>query len=188
MSIGQRIKRARESKGLTQQALADALGVEPPTISRWETDVHVPGARQWPRICKTLGRDLEWFQGAPAYIPPASQDVIPARSHPTHDEIGIAALVDRVVKLERELQALRSGDQHLSEIESERRIREAVEAFKGKYREIISVWDAAGPELRVIGLLAMTADPRYLERLSPQNQKVWAAYLKAGRSRPRSGR
>ena len=36
---GDELKQEREKMGLTQQALADALGVDVMTISRWERDV-----------------------------------------------------------------------------------------------------------------------------------------------------
>lgn len=37
-SMGQRIKTLRESKGLTQEGLADALGVTRAAVSLWELD------------------------------------------------------------------------------------------------------------------------------------------------------
>lgn len=36
MLIGQALKRARESKGLTQKQLADMLYVDPSLVCRWE--------------------------------------------------------------------------------------------------------------------------------------------------------
>jgi len=37
--VGGRLRTARRSVGLTQKQLAEQLGVEPITISRWERDV-----------------------------------------------------------------------------------------------------------------------------------------------------
>ena len=36
------LKELRREKGLTQQALAEALGVSGRTVSRWETGVNLP--------------------------------------------------------------------------------------------------------------------------------------------------
>jgi transcriptional regulator with XRE-family HTH domain len=63
MGIGERIKLAREEKGWSQEDLATKLGVEPPTISRWETGAHAPRPRQWPLIAKILGHPRDWFEG-----------------------------------------------------------------------------------------------------------------------------
>lgn len=35
--LGQRVASARADRGFTQEALAEAVGVEPVTVSRWET-------------------------------------------------------------------------------------------------------------------------------------------------------
>lgn len=35
-------KAARKEQGLSQQALADLLGVEQPTVQRWETGIRTP--------------------------------------------------------------------------------------------------------------------------------------------------
>lgn len=39
MNLGENIRRARLSRGLTQGALAEALGVSDRAVSRWETGV-----------------------------------------------------------------------------------------------------------------------------------------------------
>ena len=35
--IGQRVAKARTDRGFTQERLAEAVGIEPVTLSRWET-------------------------------------------------------------------------------------------------------------------------------------------------------
>ena len=39
MEFGERLKQAREKKGMTQQTLADRLFVTRQTVSRWENGV-----------------------------------------------------------------------------------------------------------------------------------------------------
>lgn len=50
MDIGTTIRKLRLLKGLTQEQLADALGVTPQTISRWETSVNYPDVIMLPLI------------------------------------------------------------------------------------------------------------------------------------------
>ena len=45
MTIGDRIKSAREAKGWTQQQLADRLGISRVAVSHLETDLNTPGER-----------------------------------------------------------------------------------------------------------------------------------------------
>ena len=42
MEFGERLKQAREKKGMTQQTLADRLFVTRQTVSRWENGVRYP--------------------------------------------------------------------------------------------------------------------------------------------------
>jgi transcriptional regulator with XRE-family HTH domain len=60
--MGSKIKQAREARGWGQHELAEAIGVEPATISRWENGIHSPRAALVPKIAKALGRPTEWFQ------------------------------------------------------------------------------------------------------------------------------
>ena len=44
MTYGQRIKQGREQAGLTQEALAEAVGVSRQAVSKWEADRARPTA------------------------------------------------------------------------------------------------------------------------------------------------
>lgn len=62
MTIGQRIKAARLSAGMTQQELADKLGISFVGVSQWENDKRNPKRETLDKIAKVLGvrrRDLE---------------------------------------------------------------------------------------------------------------------------------
>ena len=52
---GCKIKRLRLSKGHTQRALADAVGVSMRTIISWEQDERVPRGDKIARLAKALG-------------------------------------------------------------------------------------------------------------------------------------
>ena len=48
-------KSARESAKLTQQEVADALGIQRTTVAMWETGSNIPRASKLPQIAKILG-------------------------------------------------------------------------------------------------------------------------------------
>ena len=54
-TLGQRIAELRRHKGLTQEALAEALGVTPPAVSKWENSVTCPDILLLPALAKLLG-------------------------------------------------------------------------------------------------------------------------------------
>ena len=51
MSIGTNIKRIRREKGITQEKLAELLGLTPSAVSQWETDRVLPDITQLPMLC-----------------------------------------------------------------------------------------------------------------------------------------
>ncbi len=53
-ALGARIAKARHAKGLKQKHLAAALGVEPVTISRWETGSSGPPLARLSEIARAL--------------------------------------------------------------------------------------------------------------------------------------
>ena len=53
MTVGSNIKKAR--KNIKQADLAERLGVDTSTISRWENDKNVPGAAMLKKIAEVLG-------------------------------------------------------------------------------------------------------------------------------------
>ena len=55
MSIGERILKMRKERGLTQEDIADALGVTPQAVSKWENDVSCPDIALLPKLARLLG-------------------------------------------------------------------------------------------------------------------------------------
>lgn len=64
MSVGSKIKQARAARGWVQRELAHKVGVEPPTVSRWENDEVEPEPRNLVALAEALGKPAEWFQEA----------------------------------------------------------------------------------------------------------------------------
>lgn len=55
MTIGKRIGLLRRQKGLTQEDLANALGVSPQAVSKWENDQTCPDISLLPKLSQLLG-------------------------------------------------------------------------------------------------------------------------------------
>ena len=62
MTIGDRIKKVREEKELTQQAFADALRIHRQTIASYERGIIAPRDRMITDICREFDVNPEWLQ------------------------------------------------------------------------------------------------------------------------------
>jgi transcriptional regulator with XRE-family HTH domain len=92
--VGARLRAARRGAGLTQKQLADELGVEPITVSRWERGVTTPSLprlRRVAEITQTTVSDLVRAQDA------ASAETVELAA--LREELAeTRALVDRVAR------------------------------------------------------------------------------------------
>lgn len=59
--IGERIKRARLAKGLTQQDVADGVGVSLISVSNWEVDKTIPKGANLAKLAEFLGVDISYL-------------------------------------------------------------------------------------------------------------------------------
>ncbi len=61
--FGERLRSARKkiTPKMTQARLAEIVGVEPPSVSRWETGVDFPEDGRLSVICAALGVSAEYF-------------------------------------------------------------------------------------------------------------------------------
>lgn len=66
------IKRKREAVEMTQQLLAERMGVAQTTISQWETEVALPRARQLPQLAEVLGCSISELFEDPGETGPVS--------------------------------------------------------------------------------------------------------------------
>lgn len=53
MNLGNSLYRARKNTGMSQEAVAEKLGVSRQTISKWETDETLPDIRQSKRLASS---------------------------------------------------------------------------------------------------------------------------------------
>lgn len=61
MTVGQRIKKARERAGITQVELGEKIGVSGVAIMRYEKDQRQPRIEQFQAIAIALGVDVNWL-------------------------------------------------------------------------------------------------------------------------------
>ena len=61
MSFGERLKKARFDKGLTQKELADKIGVRQTTVTRYEKNINFPSRSVLETIAKKLEIDADWL-------------------------------------------------------------------------------------------------------------------------------
>jgi len=59
--LGRRIKQARDERGWKQKDLAQAVHVEPMTVSRWERGVNTPDLDTLALIAKATGKPQSFF-------------------------------------------------------------------------------------------------------------------------------
>lgn len=59
MSYELKLKELRRRKGMTQKALADAVGVTVCTVSNWESGTYLPGTVNLQAIAATLNCSLD---------------------------------------------------------------------------------------------------------------------------------
>ena len=58
-TIGKRIQALRKERGMTQKQLADAVGVTPQAVSKWETDESCPDITALPLLASTLSVSVD---------------------------------------------------------------------------------------------------------------------------------
>ena len=60
-SQGERIKKLRKSKGVTQRELAERLGISEQAISKWEKNLSNPSTKNLLQIAKIFGVSITYF-------------------------------------------------------------------------------------------------------------------------------
>ena len=59
MNLGENIRKARKTAGVTQKELAERLQVYPKDISRWENGERTPSAIALTKICRELNASAD---------------------------------------------------------------------------------------------------------------------------------
>ena len=91
-SIGNRISKFRKAKGLTQEALANLMGVSSQAVSKWETDASCPDISALPQLCRILGITAdELLTGKTNEV-----KLLPAEERKSLDQLTLRIKVDSV--------------------------------------------------------------------------------------------
>ena len=81
-TFGRRLKAAREDLGLSQERLAEAIGVVRRTLAHYEAGTKSPEFSKLPAIAAATGKPLAWFFQDEAPTPaPAAQPPPPPDAH-----------------------------------------------------------------------------------------------------------
>ena len=59
MEMGKEIRRLREDRGITQEALAEALNVTGQSVSKWERGTSMPDVQMLPQIAVFFGITID---------------------------------------------------------------------------------------------------------------------------------
>lgn len=84
--FGERVRVARERLKMKQEQLADLVGTDAGSVSRWERGRGYPQAPQLARLSHALGESIDYLvlgapsQKGPAPMPPAFVDFLQTRS------------------------------------------------------------------------------------------------------------
>jgi transcriptional regulator with XRE-family HTH domain len=92
--VGSRLRTARRSAGLTQKQLANELGVESITVSRWERGVTTPSLPRLRRIAELTGTTMSDLVRAPDAATTHSVELAALREELAETR----AIVDRVAR------------------------------------------------------------------------------------------
>lgn len=86
MTLGQNIQTARKAKGISQEALAEKIGVSRQALGKWEKDTALPGVDNLQALAQELGVSVDALLGsaapdtaAPAVTLNALRDLLDAR-------------------------------------------------------------------------------------------------------------
>ena len=60
-TLGERIRKARKAAGLTQEALAERVGVKQPQVPRWEKNLTIPSLEHLKSVAEVLDASVAWL-------------------------------------------------------------------------------------------------------------------------------
>lgn len=89
LTLGKRIQTLRRENALTQEQLAETMGVTPQAVSKWENDLSCPDVMSLPHLAKTLHTSVDTLltgesaQSIPAgVVKPPEELIVRIAIHP----------------------------------------------------------------------------------------------------------
>lgn len=142
LTMGARIARRRKEQNMTQEALAQILGVSNQAVSKWEGDVCCPDIQLLPALCDALGITLDGLFGRAAPQPQPAELLVSA-DLPWPDDGDVHAVLFQGHRL------LRGGDRFRQEYNA---VRESVTLhFTGTAEDIYSDFSVTCTDTAVRG-------------------------------------
>lgn len=92
MNLGKRIYSFRTERGMSQEALAEALDVSRQSVSKWENDSAIPELEKLLKMRELFGVTLDQLVGTEAPTPSAGPEMVVQPITPPHRTIGIILL------------------------------------------------------------------------------------------------
>ena len=92
-TLGKRIGMLRREKGLKQDELAEALGVSPQAVSKWENDQTCPDISLLPQLAKLLGVSVDGLLSGQQDIKPVVE-LVPAEQRKDMKDMMLRIIVD----------------------------------------------------------------------------------------------
>ena len=92
-TIGKRIAALRKERGLTQDELAEKLGLSPQAVSKWENDISCPDILLLPQLAQLLGVTTDQLLGA---APKQETTLVPEDQRKSTDELLLKVIVNSV--------------------------------------------------------------------------------------------
>ncbi len=86
MNLGNNISTRRKAKGMTQEELAENLGVSPQAVSKWENNLSCPDISLLPAIAKIFGMSVDELLGAAPATEIVSEEKTNSESDTTYAE------------------------------------------------------------------------------------------------------
>ncbi len=135
--IGERLKTARTASGLSQRALAEAVGVSAMAISKYERDEMTPGSSVLSKLSLALEQRLDFFL-RPAQVTVSAPVYRRRASMKKREEAGVRAQVEEWVDRYLALEDLvgRAPDFRVDGVERSISASEQVERVAGELREL----------------------------------------------------
>ena len=91
-TIGERIAEKRKAKGLTQEELAEKLGVSAQAVSKWENDISCPDIMTLPPLAKILGCSVDELLSGKDEVKDAT--LLPESERKSLDELMLRIIIN----------------------------------------------------------------------------------------------
>ncbi len=165
MNIAANIAKFRKERGMTQEALAEVIGVSPQTISKWETAATYPDVALLPVIADVFGVTIDALYGRDSDCPDVSaQTVFDAVIEAVRKNIVATIHVPEMdgsfeAHLAKYKKAMQADKRHRSVIENDRDVlyfREAVGALALRKPE--EGWSSLFAKEENLDILRLLAD------------------------------